>query len=150
MSFVVFFFQAEDVIREAHQGPEFRRVPFRSAVTINEPADPRIGSHCLKKGDLLFVSGQVSRHDGQVVGKEDPLEQSRQALRNVLVLVEAGGGTVDDILSLSIMLKDIRHRNATMQAPAEFFCDPGPTAPVVGGSDLAHEELLVELSAIAK
>jgi len=118
--------------------------------TIHEPADPRIGSHYLKKGDLLFVSGQVSRHDGQLVGQGDPLEQSRQALRNILRLVQAGGGTADDILSLNIFLKDIRYRDATMQARAELFSAPGPTATVVGGVDLAHEDLLVEISAIAR
>lgn len=125
-----------------------RRVRI-TAPSIREPTDGRIGSHCLRAGDLLFISGQVARRDGQIVGRGDPLEQSRQALRNIAILVEAAGGTMGDVVSLNIFLKDIRYRDATMQARAEAFEDPGPTATVVGGVELAFEELLVEISAIA-
>lgn len=117
---------------------------------ILEPADTRVGSHCVRAGDLLFVSGQVSRRDGQIVGIGDPLEQCRQALRNIVALVKAAGSDIESIVSLNIFLRDIRFRNATMQARAEFFTDPAPTATVVGGVDLAAEEMLVEISAIAR
>lgn len=120
-----------------------------TAPSIREPSDGRIGSHCVRSGDLLFISGQVSRRDGLVVGRGDPLEQSRQALRNVATLVEAAGGTLDDVVSLNIFLRDIRYRDATMQARAEMFADPGPTATVIGGVELASEDWLVEISAIA-
>ncbi|MGE0119032.1 MAG: RidA family protein [Dongiaceae bacterium] len=117
--------------------------------SISEPSDGRVGSHCLKVGRLLFISGQVARREGQLAGRGDALEQCRQALRNVASLVQAGGGSLDDVVSLNIFLKDIRFRNAIIQARAEVFSDPGPTATVVGGVDLASEDMLVEISAIA-
>ena len=53
------------------------------------------------------------------------------------------------MVSLDIFLADIRYRPAAGQARAEFFNEPGPSATVVGGVDLAFEGLLVEISAQA-
>ncbi len=116
---------------------------------IGEPADPRVGSQCIRKGNWIFISGQIAYDDGKLVGKGDPLEQCRQTFRNIAAFVEAAGGTMDDVASLNIFLSDIRFREAAIEARAEFFEAPGPSATVVGGADFAFEDLLVEISAIA-
>jgi len=56
---------------------------------------------------------------------------------------------MDDVVSLNIFLSDIRYRQAAIDARAEIFAEPGPSATVVGGVDFAFEDLLVEISAIA-
>ncbi len=56
---------------------------------------------------------------------------------------------MDHVVSLNVFLSDIRHRQAAIDARAEFFTAPGPSATVVGGVDFAFEGLLVEISAIA-
>ena len=104
---------------------------------------------CIRAGDTLYVSGQVSRREGKVVGHGDPLEQCRQTLKNVVSFVEAAGGTKDDLVSLTIYLTDIRYRDAAIQARAELFTEPGPTGTVVGNVTLASEAFLVEVSAVA-
>ena len=120
-----------------------------SIPNVTEPADPRAGSQCTRKGNLLFISGQIACDDGELVGPDDPLEQCRQCLRHIESYVSAAGGTLDDVVSLDIFLTDIRYRPAAGQARAEFFNEPGPSATVVGGVDLAFEGLLVEISARA-
>jgi len=120
-----------------------------SIPNVGEPADPRVGSQCIRKGDLLFISGQISMEDGELVGPNDPLEQCRQCLRYIESYVIRAGGTLDDVVSLDIFLTDIRYRPAAGQARAEFFNEPGPSATVVGGVDLAFEGLLVEIGAFA-
>jgi 2-iminobutanoate/2-iminopropanoate deaminase len=97
----------------------------------------------------LFISGQIALDNGELVGPDDPLEQCRQCLRHIESFVSAAGGTLDDVVSLDIFLADIRYRPAAGQARAEFFNEPGPSATVVGGVDLAFEGLLVEISAQA-
>ena len=116
---------------------------------VAEPADPRAGSQCIRKGGLLFISGQIALDNGTLVGPNDPLEQCRQCLRHIESYVTAAGGTLDDVVSLNIFLTDIRYRPAAGEARAEFFEAPGPSATLVGGVDLAFEGLLVEISAIA-
>jgi 2-iminobutanoate/2-iminopropanoate deaminase len=120
-----------------------------SLPNVAEPADPRAGSQCIRKGNLVFISGQIALDNGELVGPGDPLEQCRQCLRHIESYVSAAGGTLDDVVSLDIFLTDIGHRPAAGQARAEFFNEPGPSATVVGGVDLAFEGLLVEIRASA-
>ena len=120
-----------------------------SIPNVAEPSDPQAGSQCVRKGNLLFISGQIALDDGELVGPNDPLEQCRQCLRHIESYVSTAGGTLDDVVSLDIFLADIRYRPAAGQARAEFFNEPGPSATVVGGVDLAFEGLLVEISAQA-
>lgn len=120
-----------------------------SIPNVAEPSDPQAGSQCIRKGNLLFISGQIALDDGELVGPNDPLEQCRQCLRHIESYVSTAGGTLDDVVSLDIFLADIRDRPAAGQARAEFFNEPGPSATVVGGVDLAFEGLLVEISAQA-
>ena len=120
-----------------------------SIPNVAEPADPRAASQCIRRGDLLFISGQIALDHGKLVGPNDPLEQCRQCLRHIGSYVTAAGGTLDDVVSLDIFLTDIRYRPAAGRARAEFFNDPGPSGTVVGGVALAFEGLLVEMSARA-
>ena len=120
-----------------------------SIPNIAEPVDARVGSQCIKTGDLLFISGQIAYDNGKLVGAGDPLEQCRQCIRNIDAYVAAAGGTMDDVVSLNIFLSDIRFRQAAIDARAEVFSAPGPTATVVGGADFVFEEVLVEISAMA-
>ena len=116
---------------------------------IAEPADAKVGSQCIRSGGHLFISGQIAYENGNLVGPGDPLEQCRQCFRNIKAFLDASGGTMDDIVSLNIFLSDIRYRQSAIDARAEFFSAPGPSATVVGGVDFAFEGLLVEISAIA-
>ncbi|MFT5112968.1 MAG: 2-iminobutanoate/2-iminopropanoate deaminase [Parasphingorhabdus sp.] len=120
-----------------------------SVANIAEPADARVGSQCIQSGNQLFISGQIAYDDGKLVGQGDPVEQCRQCFRNIAAFVEAADGTLDDVVSLNIFLSDIRYRQAAIDARAEFFSAPGPSATVVGGVDFAFEDLLIEISAIA-
>ena len=120
-----------------------------SVDSISEPADGRVGSQCIKADNQVFISGQIALENGELVGRGDATEQCRQALRNVKRLVEAAGGGMDDVVSLNIFLSDIRFRQAAIDARAEMFSDPGPSATVVGGADFVTEDLLVEISAVA-
>jgi len=116
---------------------------------VGEPPDARVGSQCIKAGNLLFISGQISYVDGALHGAGDPLEQCMQCLRYIEAFVTEAGGTLDNVMSLNIFLSDIRYRQAAGDARAAFFSAPGPSATVVGGADFAFEGLLVEISAIA-
>ncbi len=116
---------------------------------IAEPADPRVGSQCIQKGNQVFISGQISYLNGAVVGAGDALAQCRQCIKNIAGFMEAAGGTMDDVVSLNIFLSDIRYRQAAIDARAEVFDAPGPSATVVGGADFVFEDVLVEISAYA-
>ena len=116
---------------------------------VAEPEDGRVGCQCIRAGNQIFISGQIAYNNGTLVGAGDPLEQCRECFRHISDYLDACGGSMDDVVSLNIFLNDIRYRQAAIDARAEFFSAPGPSATVVGGVDFAFADLLVEISAVA-
>lgn len=107
-------------------------------------------SPALRCGDFVFISGQVPIDaEGRTVGNGDILAQARQALENVRVLVEAAGGTLDDVCFLSIFVTDIRNYHRFGELRREYFHEPFPSSTVIGVTGLAEPDWLIELEAIA-
>lgn len=99
---------------------------------------------------LIFLSGQLSRDaNGQLVGKGDMAEQTRQAIRNMRTVLEAAGGTLDDIVSIVVYTTDMREFKNIVAARMEFFKEKLPTSTIVEVNHLADPGLLIEFQAIA-
>jgi enamine deaminase RidA (YjgF/YER057c/UK114 family) len=115
-------------------------------------APPSGYSHAAKKsGTPVFISGQVALDGaGKLVGEGDVGAQAEQALRNLRTVVEACGGTIEDVVKITIFVTDTRARPAVAAARQRFFADgqyPASTYLVV--SALAVPALLVEVEAVA-
>ena len=87
---------------------------------------------------LIFLSGQLSRDaNGKLVGPGDMAEQTRQAIRNMETVMEAAGGTLEDIVSIVVYTTDIRQFKEIVAARMEFFKDKLPTSTIVEVNHLA-------------
>lgn len=98
-------------------------------------------------GNLLQVSGQISVDSaGDPVG-ETVAEQTRQAMRNVLAVLAAGGASEADVLMFRVYLTDVAHFAEMNAVYAEFLSAPQParTTVYVG----LPEGKLVEIDALA-
>jgi enamine deaminase RidA (YjgF/YER057c/UK114 family) len=102
-------------------------------------------------GTMVWISGQVSQDkNGKVVHKGDFAGQARQALANLKAMVEAAGGTIQDIIKVNTYLTDLRYREELARVRAEFFPDGKlPASTLVGVTALADPDMLVEIEAIA-
>lgn len=99
---------------------------------------------------LIFLSGQLSRNSkGQLVGKGDMAEQTRQAIRNMQTVMEAAGGTLEDIVQLIVFTTDMRQFKEIVAARMEFFKTKLPTSTIVEVNHLADPGLLIEFHATA-
>jgi 2-iminobutanoate/2-iminopropanoate deaminase len=99
---------------------------------------------------LIFLSGQLSRDaEGKLVGAGDMMEQTRQCIRNMRTVLEAAGGTLDDIVSITVYTTDMRQFKEIVAARTEFFIAKLPTSTIVEVNHLADPGLLIELQAIA-
>ena len=75
-------------------------------------------------GTIVWIAGQVSQDkDGKVVHKGDFPGQARQALANLKAMVEAAGGTIQDIVKVNTYLTDLRYREELARIRAEFLPD---------------------------
>lgn len=103
-----------------------------------------------KPSSLIFLSGQLARDgDGKLVGPGDMAEQTRQCIRNMRTVLEAAGGTLEDIVSIVVYTTDVRQFKEIVAARMEFFKDRLPTSTIVEVNHLADPGLLIEFQAIA-
>jgi 2-iminobutanoate/2-iminopropanoate deaminase len=99
---------------------------------------------------LIFLSGQLSRDaEGKLVGPGDMAEQTRQAIRNMDLIMREAGGTLEDIVSIVVYTTDIRQFKEIVAARMEFFKDKLPTSTIVEVNHLADPGLLIEFQATA-
>jgi enamine deaminase RidA (YjgF/YER057c/UK114 family) len=115
-------------------------------------AKPTGYSYAVKKtGTPVFIAGQVALDgNGQLVGAGDAAAQAEQAFRNLKTVVEACGGTMDDIVKITVFVTDATYRPAIAEARQRHFSAgnyPASTYLVV--SALAVPQLLVEIEAVA-
>ncbi len=118
---------------------------------VPTPATPYSQALEVRASHFLFISGQVPLDaDGKLVGAGDARAQIRQAFANVQALVEAAGGTLANIVELTIYVRDmVAHRPLVTAVRQELLQPPYPATTMVEISRLAAEEWLVEISATA-
>lgn len=82
-------------------------------------------------------------------GGNSVFEQTREALKRILALIDAAGGTAADVVKLTIYLCDMSRRAEISAARREFFAEPLPCSTLIGINALVTPDLLVEIDAIA-
>ena len=122
--------------------------------TVNSPAVPAaptgIFTNAKRVGDMLFVSGMhAGDGKGGVVGDGSTYAQAREALTRIRHLVEAAGGTMNDVVKLGVFATNIADRLEISRARREFFIGDFPCATLVEVSALVEPTLTVEIEAIA-
>ncbi len=114
-------------------------------------APPEPYAHAIRCGDTLYIAGQVAFDEqNQIVGVGDPQRQAEQVWRNISLAVEAAGGTLADVVKITIFLKDVRHAPAEIAVRERLF-EPGrfPVCTLVQVANLGLPELLMEVDAVA-
>jgi 2-iminobutanoate/2-iminopropanoate deaminase len=99
---------------------------------------------------ILYIAGQVAyAADGGAAHAGDFKAQARVALQCLKAQVEAGGGTMANIVKVNTYLTDIRHRADYGPIRSEFFGPKMPAHTLVAVAALAQPEFLIEIEAVA-
>jgi enamine deaminase RidA (YjgF/YER057c/UK114 family) len=99
---------------------------------------------------ILFLAGQVAYDkDGGVSHRGDFTGQAREVFRSIKALVEAGGGSLNNVVKLNTYVTDARYRPEFRAVRDQFFGAKGPASTLVEVSALAHPDYLIEIEAIA-
>lgn len=104
----------------------------------------------VKSGRVVFVAGQVAVDgNGQTVGVGDIAAQTRQVLKNMGAVLEAGGASFDDVCKVTVFVTELENLAALQAVRPEFFKAPYPASTLVKVAQLINPEWLVEIEAIA-
>ena len=108
-------------------------------------------TQCVKAGNTLYISGQVAvGPDGNIVGINDMAAQTRQVFNNMEVVLAEAGATLDDVVKITIFMKDLDRFSDFAEIRREKFPAGLPASTAVEVSNLLLPELLLEVEAIAK
>ncbi len=125
---------------------------------VNPPslAPPRGFNHgiLVSGGRLLFLAGQdAAGPDGRIAAPGDLIAQFAQVLRNLRAVVEAAGGTMQDIVKLNIFVADRDDYRANLKPLGaifrEHFGASYPTMALFEVSGLFQNEALIEMEGFA-
>jgi enamine deaminase RidA (YjgF/YER057c/UK114 family) len=125
---------------------------------INPPnlAPPRGFNHGIltSGGRLLFLAGQdAGDASGRIVAPGDLLAQFEQVLRNLRAVVEAAGGTMQDIVKLNVFVADRDAYRAQLKPLGrifrDYFGDYYPAMALFEVSKFYQDEALVEMEGMA-
>ena len=115
--------------------------------------DPPSYSQAVKATEvkaILYIAGQVAYDkDGGPACRGDFKGQAREAFKAIKALVEAQGGTLDNIVKINTYVTDVRYRADLVPVREEFFGKKGPASTLVQVAGLAHPDWMVEIEAIA-
>jgi 2-iminobutanoate/2-iminopropanoate deaminase len=122
-------------------------------LTANAPQPIGPYSQAIQAGHMLFCSGQIplDPQSGHLVGAEDVEAQTRQAMKNLVAVLEAGGGTLKNVVKTTIFLKSMNDFPKVNSVYGEFIAQAGGLAPARSTVEVARlpRDVLVEIEAIA-
>lgn len=108
----------------------------------------------LAEGSRLYIGGQIGWNQDQVFESHDFIGQMEQALRNIVAVVEAAGGTPLDIVRLTWFVTDKKeYLEKQAEVGAAYRRVMGrhfPAMSVVVVRELIEDEALVEIEATAE
>ncbi|CAI7658455.1 unnamed protein product [Penicillium glandicola] len=121
--------------------------PARILVSTKDaPVPLPVLSQGLVVGDVVYTSGQlgIDPTTGKIV-EGTIQDRTRQILRNLNAVLEAGGSSLHDAIKVNIFLTDMADFSAVNEVYATFFSDPKPVRTCIAvkslplGSDVEIE-----------
>ena len=112
-------------------------------------AEPGLWSNCLQVKDTLYLSGLTARSPDSPL-PETMYEQAKVIFEKIKHLVEAAGGEMDDVVTLTIFVTRISDNTEIWRARREFFTGDFPACALVEVKGLAKPEILVEIQGQAR
>lgn len=103
------------------------------------------------EGRIIQFTGQVAWDENEnLIGKGDVRLQARQCFKNILAVLQAVGGTLEDLVSITTYFTDRSQLPIIQEVRNEFLgSDAAPVSTSVMVAGLGHEDFLIELTPVA-
>ena len=101
-------------------------------------------------GRIVWLAGQTAAEDGQgrsLVGDFDG--QARDIFRRLGATLEEAGGTLKDMVTMTVFITDARYGTRLTELRREIFGDDFAASALITVAGLARPELLIEIQGIA-
>ena len=110
---------------------------------VPEPP-PERWSNCLVSDGIAYVSGMTVR-GADDPGKMDEYEQAKLIFGKIKGMVEAAGGTMADVVKITVYVTEIKNNTKVWAARREFFSGDFPASTLVEVKGLVDPRMKVEI-----
>lgn len=101
-------------------------------------------------GKAVWLAGVGGGWDAEGRSQAGDFEaQCRTTLDNLRDGVEAAGGTMEDIVAMTVFVTDMRYGDRFAEMRREYLKGDFPGSTLIGIESLARPEMMVEIQAIA-
>ena len=123
---------------------------MRKAIhTSAAPAAIGSYSQAVASGNIVFLSGQIPLDPATMEIVDGDFEaRARRVFDNLKAVAEAAGGSLDQIVKLTVYLTDLANFATVNSVMAEYFAEPYPARAALGvkslpkGADVEAEAIL--------
>ncbi|KAF8957008.1 YjgF-like protein [Flammula alnicola] len=118
----------------------------------SNPYEDKFGySRAVRKGPFIFVSGTTSidTSSGEVLYPESAYEQSLKIFSEIMLAVEALGGSKGDLVRVRMFVAEETDSEGVGRALKEVFGEVAPAATMVFGLGFVSPDMRVEVEADA-
>ena len=121
------------VVRTEAAPAPFQGAPYNQAIRV---------------GELLFVAGQLGLEPGDKAVEGDITQQTEEVMRNLTVILEAAGSSLDRLVKTTVFLQHLDDFAAMNEVYARHVGDHPPARSTVEVAKLPSGAL-VEIEAVA-
>ena len=100
-------------------------------------------------GRIVWLAGMggTTGPDGKKI--TDFAEQTRQAFRNIEKVLKGAGGSLENLVSMTVMIRNQADGDTFVKVRGEFFKSKFPASMLITAKDFANPDLLVEVQSVA-
>ena len=124
----------------------------KKSVVSTKNAPSAIGpySQAIRAGDLLFVSGQIpiDPSTGKLIEDVTIQAQTRRVMENLIAIVSASGGSVENIVRTTVFLRNIDDFADMNAIYGEYFKTEPPARSTIQAARLPRD-VAIEIDCIA-
>ena len=100
-------------------------------------------------GKIVWLAGMggVTAPDGKK--NADFASQTRQVFRNIETTLKNAGGSLDNVVTMTVMIRNQSDGVEFLRIRGEFFKKNYPASMLITAKDFANSDLLVEIQSVA-
>jgi enamine deaminase RidA (YjgF/YER057c/UK114 family) len=101
-------------------------------------------------GRIVWLAGMggTNKPDGTKI--TDFAEQTRQAFRRIEATLKQAGGTLDNLVSMTVMIRNQADGDTFVKVRGEFFKNNKfPASMLITAKDFANPDIMVEIQSVA-
>lgn len=111
--------------------------------TDKAPAAIGAYSQAVRAGNTVYLSGQIPLDPlSMEIVNTDFAEQTHQVFKNMQAVIEAAGGTFDQVVKVNAFLTDLSNFGTFNEIMAQYFNQPFPARAAIGVASLPKASLV--------